>query len=436
MASLTLTMVIGFVVLGIEVGRWYIVKAELSKSVDAIALLSAQHLSNPHLTVQELVKEMGKANFQAGFLGTDGPAEFSEEVQADGTILVKGRTTVVNAMAPVLETPQNQGAYDRLTVGSLGVAQQQSVEIVLVLDRSASMGAMFNPLMPTSRLRQPPIEDLKTAALHFLEFFDATQDKDQMALITFGTEVRVDVAMESNFVEPMSAVIQDMDADGWTNTEDALHQAAGPYGLSENLLRSESGQAQQYVILFSDGMPTAFRIREDYPFLRDGQVTDEGVVSSSRSWSASLFDPFSGESLGVSQYQMGDGQPVISTKCVSGNPASRYLTTKWGVLEDPTYGAHSYAPLAEVDPEGCAAAAPSILANYAQYTARQMALDRAQTLKNQGVKIFTVGLGVIDRTFLSTIASGQDFEFYTSDPSGLTQIFQQIATNIKLRLVR
>lgn len=435
-ASLTLTVVMGFVVLGIEVGRWYIVRAELSKSVDAIALLSAQHLSNPHLSVPELVQEMGRANFQPGFLGTDGPAEFAEEIQADGTILVTGKTSVVNMMAPVLETPKNKGAYKKLTVGSLGVAQQQSVEIVLILDRSASMGSTFNPLNPRSRLDQPPIEDLKIAAINFLEFFHATQDHDQMALITFGTNVNVNVQMGSDFVEPMSDVIYEMEANGSTNTEDALYQASGPDGFSEYLTTSVEHQAQQYVILFSDGSPTAFRARQAYPFMRDGQIIDEAVVKATSSDMATLYDPDSGESLGIRLYQMGDGQPIGSTQCVTGSPAAGYLTTKWGVLEDPVYGTQSYEPIAEVDPEACAAVAPPILASYVQSTARQMALDRAQALKSQGVKIFIVGLGVIDQALLSSIASGQDFEFYTSDPSGLTQIFQQIATNIKLRLVR
>lgn len=435
MTSMTLVMVMGFVALGVEVGRWYIVKAELSKSVDAIALLSAQHLSNPQLSVQELVQEMGKANFQPGFLGTDGPAEFSEEIQADGLILVKGQTSVVNVMAPVLETSATQNTYDRMTVASLGAAQQQSVEIVLVLDRSASMRSTFNPLDRTSRLEQPPIEDLKTAAIHFLEFFDVTQEYDHMALITFGTEVKVNVAMASHFVEPMSAVIEDMEADGSTNTEDALSQALGPEGFSEFLTVGDEHRAQQYLILFSDGMPTAFRAPEDSPFMRDGQVVDDVVVAANFSAGASLFDASSGEALGILQYQTGDGLPKDRTKCVEGTPPIPYLTTKWGVLEDPVYGSHTYEPLMDSDLEACKLNT-STMANYTQFTARQMALDHAQALKNQGIVIFTVGLGVIDRAFLSTVSSGQDFEFYTSDPSGLTQIFQQIATNIKLRLVR
>lgn len=435
LASLTMTIIIGFVVMGIEVGRWYIVRAELSKTVDAIALLSAQHLSNPHLPIETIVREMGKANFQPGLFGTDGPADFAEEVQSDGTIMVTGKTNVVNAMAPVLEQPKTQGAFEKVTVGSLGVAQQQPVEIVLILDRSASMGSIFNPLNPRSRLTQPPIEDLKTAAIHFLKFFDATEETDQMALVTFGTEVQVDVPMETHFIDAMSSVIEEMVPDGSTNTEDALHQASGPEGFSEYLTTASGHQAQQYAIVFSDGNPTAFRVREEYPFIREGEVVDDVVVTASGSWSATLFDPDSGESLGIPQYQTGDGQPISMTTCVSGNPAMGSLTTKWGVLEDPVYGAQSYEPLSEVDPETCSINT-STMGSYTQHTARQMALDRAQALKSRGVKIFTIGLGMIDRAFLSTLASGQDFEFYTSDPSGLTQIFQQIATNIKLRLVQ
>lgn len=436
MASLTLTMVIGFVVLGVEVGRWYVVRAELSKSVDAIALLGAQHLSNPHLSLPVLVQEMGRANFQPGFLGTDGPAVFAEEVQSDGTIQVTGYTSVINMMASVLETPKNKGAYKRQTVGSLGVAQQQPVEIVLILDRSASMSSTFNPLNPASRFSQPPIEDLKIAAINFLEFFTATQETDQMALITFGTNVKVDVSMGSDFVGPMSDVIYELEANGSTNTEDALHQASGPAGFSEYLTTPAEHRAQQYVVLFSDGSPTAFRAPEAYPFMREGQTIDDAVVTTRSSNTTTLFDADTGEPLGIYQYQMGDGETLGMTQCATGSPAVAYLTTKWGVLEDPVYGIHSYEPIANVDPEACAGVIPVMLGSYVQHTARQMAIDRAQALKDRGVRIYIVGLGAIDQAFLSEVASGKDFEFYTSDPTGLTQIFQQIATNIKLRLVR
>ena len=45
--AILLTVLLGFVALGMEVGRWYLVRAELSKGVDAAALAGAINISNP-----------------------------------------------------------------------------------------------------------------------------------------------------------------------------------------------------------------------------------------------------------------------------------------------------------------------------------------------------------------------------------------------------
>ena len=45
--TLSLVVIFAFVALGVEVGKWYIVRAELSKTVDAASLLAAKNISNP-----------------------------------------------------------------------------------------------------------------------------------------------------------------------------------------------------------------------------------------------------------------------------------------------------------------------------------------------------------------------------------------------------
>ena len=64
-----------------------------------------------------------------------------------------------------------------------------------------------------------------------------------------------------------------------------------------------------------------------------------------------------------------------------------------------------------------------------------MAIDHAQELKDTGIKVYSIGLGGVDQQFLSAVASGPAFEYYTPDSSDLKNLFQKIATNIKLRLI-
>jgi hypothetical protein len=69
-------------------------------------------------------------------------------------------------------------------------------------------------------------------------------------------------------------------------------------------------------------------------------------------------------------------------------------------------------------------------------TGRKIALKNAQALKDRGVMIYTIGLGNLDQTFLHQVASGTKFEYYTPNSGELRAIFNNIAKDIKLRLVK
>ena len=64
-----------------------------------------------------------------------------------------------------------------------------------------------------------------------------------------------------------------------------------------------------------------------------------------------------------------------------------------------------------------------------------MAINHAQELKDKHIKIYIIGLGAVDKTFLSQIASGPEFEYYAPTSAELGAIFNAIAKDIKLRLV-
>jgi len=66
----------------------------------------------------------------------------------------------------------------------------------------------------------------------------------------------------------------------------------------------------------------------------------------------------------------------------------------------------------------------------------QMAIDHAQELKDKGIQIYTVGFGSVNTSFMGAIASGPAFEYFALTESQLKELFQKIATNIKLRLVK
>ena len=168
------------------------VRAELSKSVDAGALIAAKNISNPafpsHGDVEDLAEEFAAANFPSGYLGTPGsgagsgglPRHGGSRQQGNGKVQVDGSVSSTAILSRIF-------GYDLVPTSTAGVAQKKEVEIMLVLDRSGSMNGT-------------PIGQLKVAAKSFVDNFQETQDTDKMGLISFSTAVTVDRALGTNYV--------------------------------------------------------------------------------------------------------------------------------------------------------------------------------------------------------------------------------------------
>ena len=275
-----------------------------------------------------------------------------------------------------------------------------------------------------------PIADLKTAAVGFLDNFEDTDDHNKFGLVTFASGVKVDYALDHYFHSPMVTAVNNLSANGWTNVEDALRRATVEPGFTDQTGLPGDKRIDQFLILFSDGNPTAFRGQ----FTRNGNEYD-AVVSQSSSTNATLYDPdvhhaslyVDGSSLRA--FQSGDGLPLGMSVC-----GGTYLSTKWEILADDQYGIHTFPSLSGSVPLQCGLNTED-LSDYVKQTAKSLAIARAQVLKEKGVKIYTIGLGSVDQEFLAAISSGEDFRYYTPNSDELQSLFQQIANDMKLRLI-
>ncbi|MGB6680142.1 MAG: VWA domain-containing protein, partial [Candidatus Bathyarchaeia archaeon] len=411
--AILLTVLLGFTALGFEVGQWYLIKAELSKSVDASALAAAKNISNPHVDLETLVDDFAHENFAQGYLGTsDCTIHFDDSEKEHGKIKV-------TATSPKSTLLVRLFGIDVVHAGNYGAAAKKEVEVMMVLDRSGSMQA--SGAMP----------DLKVAAKSFVDYFEDTQSGDKMGLISFATGVTVEFPLSHDFVDPMKAAVGAMDGRGYTNAADAIDQSDdSAIGFTDQTLVSGDQRIQQYLVFFTDGNPNAFR----HEFTRNG-IDYDGVVycsgsngSCSGSVGDSLCRPDTPDtswcsSIGVESRPTGDGLPF------PGQTACRQSTTRWWVFEDYPIGSY-------IEPY-CNIPHNSELRPYVCETARQMAMDFAQELKDKHIKIYVIGLGNIREDYLRSIASDPDDEFYyvTPDSSELESIFNTIAKLIKLRLV-
>jgi len=405
--ALFLVFLLCFVAFGTEAGRWYLLRAEISKAVDAGALVGAKNISNPYVDPKILAEEICAENFPAGAFGTpgsgNGSAAFNVDMQPDNRVFVTGRATSPAIMAQLL------GIHE-VPVSSGGAAQMRPVEIMMVLDRSGSMAGQ-------------PFADLKVAAKSFLDFFTDSQNSDKMGLISFSTAARVERGLGSNSVTPMKTAINAMSTQLWTNAEDAIHQADGPMGFTDQTGVPMQDRTKQFLVFFSDGRPNVFR----GAFRRAGVVYDALVSVNSGNCDlgdnggvyGTLYSPTTGNTIGVASLRTGDG--LTPSACGAGG------STRWYALDqDPVPG---YAPTACGIPV-------SPLHNQLCDIAAGLAVDHAQVLKDAGVTVFAIGLGdKINTSFLEAIASGPDQVYVAPTSAELQAIFQKVARDIKLRLV-
>ena len=381
-----------------------------------------------------LAEEFGRENFQAGYVGT--PASGAGSVDFTATMVETDKISVtgnVNATA----TLARLFGIDTIPVAATGVAQKKEVEIMMILDRSGSMAGT-------------KMTALKNASKGFLDFFAETQDKDKVGLISFattaGTNGLPDRALGTNFVSPMKTAINNMTAVGATNAEDAVDMADGAGGFTDQTGVPGDRRIQQFVVFFSDGMPTALRDQFKYSNSNyDGVVYGQGTSGRANCRTSdypymSVADVLtrpngSGTYSGVNPATTGDGKATSGsnrTVCTSG--WTRYLNTKWYLFETtlvPRSGGGTWPA------EQCSIPMRDLLPYFCG-RARQLALNNAQVLKDKGIKVYVIGLGSssdIDPAYLRSLSSGTDFTFIAPTSADLEAIFNKIAKDIKLRLV-
>lgn len=405
--ALFLMLMLCFVAFGTEAGRWYLLRAEISKTVDAAALAGAKNISNPYVDPRTLAQEFCAENFPTGAFGTPGSgapgtATFNVELQDDNRIAVDGHATSPAILAQLL-------GIREVPVSSAGAAQMRPVEIMMILDRSGSMAGQ-------------PIADLKVAAKSFLDFFSESQTRDKIGLITFARSSLVDHTLGTNFVTPMKAKIDAIVANGNTNPEDAIDKADGPGGLTDQSGIPRSARIKQFVVFFSDGRPNAFRGLFRYRGnLIDAVVCGNGNCDFGTSApNDQLWRHDREQSIAIDPRRTGDG-------LLAGSRCGNIFSVRWMVF-DP-YPVPGYGPTTCNIPS-------DDLGAYICAMARDFAVQHARELKDDDITVYAVGLGeLINRDFLEDLASSPDQVYIAPTSGDLQSLFQKIAQDIKLRLV-
>jgi Flp pilus assembly protein TadG len=135
MAAFALFALLAVLGLAVDLGRFVVVKAQLSKAVDAAALSGARVLPTGRSRAQTAANEYGEMNFEAGFLGTTShgfSVSFSPD-PAEATVQVDGTTEMPTTFLRLV-------GIRNVTVRATAEAERRPLSIAIVLDNTESLG--------------------------------------------------------------------------------------------------------------------------------------------------------------------------------------------------------------------------------------------------------------------------------------------------------
>jgi Flp pilus assembly protein TadG len=483
---LVLLVVVPLVGLAIDGAVVFWAKAKLSAAVDAAALAAGRSINMQQSTaanrqpVINVANQWFAANFPSGWMGTI--------VQGGAPTVVPTQTSYstqqvnVSATATVPLYFMRVAGFASVNISAAAQSSRRNTYVVLVLDRSGSMGSSGTNACPT----------MQSDSINFVNMF--TENFDTLALVTYSTSAgpNTDFGPSQTFKSGMATAINSLHCTGGTNMGQALHMAYNSIksnGLAAGL---------NVIVLFTDGQPNGLtadfpvRTQKDtrygpggsYPynslysnFGPSGCVTSNNIITGGLVYLTNPDPPqVQGMTGGLynttTQVALSTSAGLLNTPgCYftsQGNSWARFdvayipTTDSWGNktnagygLNPPYYGpgisttgvpdtfpSGPYAGKIRPDEQTTALIAASI--NSADY--------QAQVIRNDGTYstvIFTIGLGgaadfPIDFTLLERMANDprspifdsskpQGYFAYAADPTQLNQAFTLVAGQI-LRL--
>lgn len=253
MVALSLVAVIALAGLAIDVGRYFVVRAQLAKAVDGGALAGARVLPTGRPNAETAALEIAHMNFPPGYMNSTSHS-FVTTFDPDplhARVAVRGTADLPTTLLRVV-------GIQHSTVTAFAEAERRPLSIALVLDNSFSLDPSFAGI--------DAIGYLRVAAGNFVGYFDDSMDK--MSLTLFSTGTVEPFSLGHNFNGSMSSTISGMDAVDFTNLSDGMISA-------RQQLQSDTNQASyQAVVFFTDGRPTALRGR----FLVDATLVDAVIT--------------------------------------------------------------------------------------------------------------------------------------------------------------
>lgn len=240
-----LIMIIGFVGLAIDTGRHYGIKAKLSAASDAAAIAGARALATGATQAERIANAEAEAQ---RFFDLNYPAGFKRSTVGAPTTNVapvgNGRWSVtVNAQATNPNFFMGILGHGDTAISTVSQAIRVNPDIMMVLDSSGSM--------------QGAIGALQTAAKNgFVGKFIDDPDGDRLGVVQFASGAVVTEPINKTAARGfnrrrVTQAIDNLSHGGWTATSDAMRKAHDDLNAIPRGVRSDL----RVMLVFSDGAP-------------------------------------------------------------------------------------------------------------------------------------------------------------------------------------
>lgn len=244
MFAISLIMLIGFAGLVIDAGIGYGVKAKLNAAVDAASIAASRAVATGDTDGlrREAAITAGTrfyyANFPDNYLGaTPQPPTVNAAHQPDGkwVITVAGSATTPTYLMRIF-------GIDELSVNATGEAVRRDLDMILVLDSSGSLDAVFG--------------DVKSSAIRFVNKFNGGSGGDRLGLVVFADGATVPEPINKTSARGFNKTsivsrINSQGSSGWTASGEALRRAINELNAIPAALQS----SLRVIVFFSDGAP-------------------------------------------------------------------------------------------------------------------------------------------------------------------------------------
>lgn len=234
---LLFTLFVGFLfsfaALGFDLAYIYVVKAQAVTATDAAALAAVRAFPQGPTVMQNAASYTFAANFPSTKLMVGSPTiSTPTTANADGmtTVTVTGSVDAPTFFARWL-------GKDKVNISTTTAAARRDRNIVLVLDRSDSLGATFR-------------NDVIPAAKAFIDSFSDTSD--QVGLVLFSRSTYTEFAPQTNFKTAINAILDNtsMTTRPGTNHTQGLYEG---FRYLADLTDPIKDKKMNELVFFTDG---------------------------------------------------------------------------------------------------------------------------------------------------------------------------------------